>query len=312
MTKTEMIKEFYKANPDLTTADIAEEIGCSRRMVRSVLQGVRTTHSSPAKILLYDLETAPMEVYAWRFWKQTVTPAMLIKDWSLLSWSAKWLFHDEVKGQVVTPKEAHDRNDESIIKSLWDLMEEADIIIAHNGAKFDVKKMNARFLINGLNPPTPYRVIDTLRVLTRVFGFSDNSMNGINTTLGLMNKMEHEGMGMWKKSVNGSRAEAAQALNTMLSYNKVDVLALEDLYLHIRPWIKSHPNVNLYQEYLGNIEDIKCTNCGSVNLEWKGKYYTPAGRYCSFRCSACGAIGRSRYSDLSKEERKSLGLSVAN
>lgn len=311
MTKTEMIRELYTNNPNMQTADIAEEIGCSRRLVRNALQGLRERDTVPAKILIYDLETAPMEVYAWRLWKQTVTPAMVIKDWSLLSWSAKWLFDGVVHGEVVTPTEAHDRTDDSIIQGLWNLMEEADIIIAHNGMKFDVKKMNARFILNGLNPPTPYRLIDTLSVMRRTFGFSDNSMDGINEQLGLMTKMEHEGMGMWKKCVNGSRQEAAQALNQMLSYNKVDVLALEDLYLHLRPWIKSHPNVNLYMD-LASADSVHCTNCGSQELEWKGKYYTPAGRYSSFRCHGCGAIGRSRYSDLSKDDKINLGISIAN
>jgi len=315
MTKTQLIKEMHSSNPGMTTADIAEEVGCSRRLVRNALQGQREVNLNPAKILLFDLETAPMEAYVWQFWgKSGVAPRMMIpgKNWSLLSWSAKWLFEDTVYGEVVTPTEAHNRTDDSIVQSLWTLMEEADIIVAHNGNKFDIKKMNARFLMNGMNPPTPYRSIDTLSVLRRTFGFADNSMDGINEQLGLMTKMEHEGIGMWHKCVNGSRPEAAQALNKMLSYNKVDVLALEDLYMKVRPWIKSHPNVNLYQETLSDDQFVQCPNCGSRGLEWKGNYYTPAGRYNSFRCNACGAIGRSRYSDIGKEERKSLGLSVAS
>jgi len=46
-------------------------------------------------------------------------------------------------------------------------------------------------------------------------------------------------------------------------------------------------------------------------LNWKGTYYTPAGRFETFRCEACGAIGRSRYSELGKEQKRNLTVPVA-
>lgn len=58
-------------------------------------------------------------------------------------------------------------------------------------------------------------------------------------------------------------------------------------------------------------KDTVCSNCGSDDIEWKGYYYTPAGRFKSFRCSNCGGIGRSRFSDLTKEEKLNLTISVA-
>jgi hypothetical protein len=198
--------------------------------------------------------------------------------------------------------------------ALWGLMDEADIIIAHNANKFDVKRMNSRFVQNGMLPPSPYRVIDTLASVKRVFGFSSNKLDYINELLGITQKMAHEGFGMWKKAVNGTSEESFKALGNMLEYNKVDVLALEELYVTIRPWIKSHPNVNLYQNVEGakNNASISCVNCGTSDIAWSGKYYTPAGRFNAFRCNHCGAIGRSRYSDISREERKTLGISVSN
>jgi hypothetical protein len=77
-------------------------------------------------------------------------------------------------------------------------------------------------------------------------------------------------------------------------------VALEELYLKLRPWIKSHPNLGLY------VEGEVCPTCGSDQITWKGKYRTPAGEYKTFRCE-CGAIGRSRHS----EPKKSLQRSVA-
>ena len=182
-------------------------------------------------------------------------------------------------------------------------MDEADIVIAHNGLQFDNKIANARFLKAGMAPPMPYRTVDTLRATKRVFKFPSFSLNELNTELGLGNKMETGGMDLWRQCVNHDK----DALNRMLEYNKMDTLILEELYLKVRPWLKGHPNVALYI----NTDEQACTNCGNEDLQWGGYYYTPAGKYKSFRCNGCGAIGRSRLSDLDKETRAKLMLSVA-
>jgi hypothetical protein len=42
-------------------------------------------------------------------------------------------------------------------------MDEADIICAHNGDAFDIKKINSRLITNGFKPPSPFKTIDTLK-----------------------------------------------------------------------------------------------------------------------------------------------------
>ena len=87
-----------------------------------------------------------------------------------------------------------------------------------------------------------------------------------------------------------------------------DVVVTEELYLTLRPWMKGHPNYALFIDTDSTI----CTNCGSSNLSWGGFYYTPAGKYKAFRCNSCGAVGRSRFSDLTKEAKRKLLLSIAS
>jgi DNA polymerase elongation subunit (family B) len=311
------IKELAETTK-LTNAQIARKLGCSKRTVRR--------HAGPyaerlqkffgitpddlkkegAKILLFDIETAPMEVFVWQL-KQNgwISPESVIKDWSILTWSAKWLFDDTMYSARVTAAEAKDRRDASIIQPLWDLLDEAHIIIAHNGARFDVRRMNARFALNGYNPPLPYRVIDTLRVARRQFDFASYKLDYINQLFGLEQK-GHPGYDLWKRSVQGNE-DADVALQRMRDYCDNDVKILEELYVQIRPWIKGHPNMGLYIDTDGE----SCTNCGNTELDWRGKYYTPAGRYLAFRCKSCGAVGRSRTTDIDKEERKRIVLGVA-
>jgi hypothetical protein len=105
-----------------------------------------------------------------------------------------------------------------------------------------------------------------------------------------------------------------KSLKIMLDYNKGDVLILEENYMRIRPYIKSHPNLGLYICSVGNPES-RCPNCGQKLTEshWRNKkvfYYTGVGRYNTFRCD-CGYVGHSRSTQLSKKERDLLVTTCA-
>jgi DNA polymerase III epsilon subunit-like protein len=209
---------------------------------------------------------------------------------------------DKIYSDKVSVNEAQSREDSSIIPQLWHLLDEADLVVGHNAQKFDVRKANLRFALNGFNPPLPYRVIDTMRCAMRVFNSSSYKLDYLNRIFGNNLKISTQ-YSLWKRAVTGD----ASALTEMEEYNRGDVVITEELYLSLRPWIKGHPNVGLYLD----TEEVVCTNCGNENLTWGGYYYTPAGKYKSFRCTECGAIGRSRISDLDKEMRARLLLSIA-
>jgi hypothetical protein len=302
MNKTEKIRALLHDMPDLSTDMVATTVDCTKRMVRHVRQEMGTMVKTMPKILIFDIETSPMEVYVWGLYKQQISTANVIKDWSLLSWSAKWLFEDKIMSQRVTGPEAIARTDASIVAELWNLMNEADIIIGHNSQKFDVRKSNFRFAMNGLLPPMPYKQIDTMRHAMKVFGVSSYKLDYLNKVFGNDAKIKTE-YGLWPACVSGDE----EALKKMETYNRFDVTVTEELYLTLRPWMRGHPNVALYI----NTEETLCTNCGNENLTWGGYYFTPAGKYKSFRCDKCGAIGRSRVSDLDKETRARLLLSIA-
>ena len=303
----------------LSNAQIAKKLGCSKRTVRRYagpyakrldrIFGItpEQVQVSQPKILIFDIETSMLEVYVWSLRQHGwINPENIIKDWSVLCWSAKWLFDDVVISRRVRWDEAFNRTDSSIVNDMWNLLNEADIVIAHNGARFDVRRMNARFILNGLKPTLPYKIIDTLRIAKRQFEFSSYKLDYINGLFGLDQKTDTD-FDLWKYAVSGDKYDSEISLEMLSKYCENDVRILEELYVHIRPWIKGHPNLGLYIDTDGE----QCTNCGSTNLSWTGKYYTVVGRYRSFRCLSCGAVGRSRYSDLSTEERERICHSVA-
>ena len=304
MTKTEKIKRMIEIDSSLPNRVIAESVGCTRRMVRHVRGEVEEKRpANLPKILIFDIETAPMEIYAWGLYKQHPGIQQVIKDWSLLSWSAKWLFDSNIISRKVTGKEAFNRDDTNILPELWELINQADILVGHNIQSFDIRKVNLRFALMGLMPPMPYRVIDTYKTARRVFNSASFKMDYLNKIFGLDMK-DNAPYEWWKGAAEGDD----ECIAKMAAYNETDVRINEELYLKIRPWIKSHPNLGLYI----NTEETVCTYCTNENLTWGGHYYTPAGKYRTFRCDSCGAIGRSRTSDIDKETRARLLLSLAS
>jgi len=272
---------------------------------RDILDNIEPKVKKP-NVLLFDIETAPLNAAVWGLWKQNVNLEQIYSEWFMLTWSAKWLYDDKVYSGRLTKQEALDQDDSRITKEIWEFIDYADIIIAHNAWRFDVPRLNTRFLLNGFNPPSPYQVIDTLKVAKKSFGFSSNKLDFIARQLGLEGKADPGGMKTWNDIV---RSGDEEALKRMSSYNDKDVLVLEDVYVKLRPWIKSHPNMSLYY---GDIE-TRCPNCGSNKLSWdEDKFYvTPMNKYSAVRCDECGAVGRARESSLTKLKRDSLVSTTA-
>ena len=308
LTKKEQVWGYLKDKPLASTKEIAEQLNMSRRHVRATKQGLKGDQLP--RILVLDIETLPMECFVWGLFKQRLSPDQIIEDWSIVSWSAKWLFEDEVMGEVVDCVEANEKEDWRIVSEAWHLLDEADILIGQNIQSFDRRKLNARFILNGHKPPSSYQVIDTLKVSQKHFAFASHKLDYLGQLLLNKEKIKTD-YDLWKRCVNRRRyttkKDQEAALQEMLMYNKGDVLLTEEVYLELRPWITSHPNLGLYVSGEGE----KCANCGSDKLKWSGKYFTPAGRFKSYRCGSCGAVGRSRYSDLTSDEKKQLVVGVA-
>ena len=256
-------------------------------------------HNSPngAKILLFDIETTPMEVFVWGlFGNKYIQHGNVIKDWNVLSWSAKWLFDSEIISDVQTAKEAINRDDKRVLKGIWDLLNQADIVIAHNGDRFDIKKLNTRFYLNGYEPTSPYRSIDTLKSIKKSFAFSSNRLDYLGKLITNKGKISTN-FKLWTDCLEGNN----EALSNMLAYNEEDVRLLEEVYLEIRPWVKPHPNLGVHCD--GSV----CPSCSSGDIINNGKYYTTnTNKYQSYRCNNCGALSRSIDSELSLRSRSEL------
>jgi len=260
--------------------------------------------NTSAKVLILDIETAPIRAYVWSIWNVNVGINQIQSDWFCLTWAAKWLFEDKVYSAKLKPEEVKNENDKRIIEGIWKLINEADIVIAHNGEKFDIPKLNTRFIINGLQPPLPYQQIDTLKHIRRQFGFTSNKLDYVNKLLNLERKKETN-FELWEKCMKGD----VKALKEMEDYNIQDVRILEETYLLIRAWIKPHPNMGLF---ILDEKEERCPSCGANEMKDMGKlYYTSANAYELRKCSNCGASSRKRLGEVKINQKRHLLLSTA-
>lgn len=234
------------------------------------------------KTLFLDLETAPNIGYTWQKYETNVIE--FIKERYILTFTVKWLDEnkpityglDDFAGYSKDPT-----SDKELCIKLWEYVNEADIIVAHYGDSFDIKVMNTRFLANGLTPPSPYKTVDTKKEASRRFGFLSNSLNDLCQFLGIGKKHATGGFKLWKDCMAGD----PKAWKTMKKYNKIDVLLLEELYLKLRGWMKTHPNVAV----LDDKDRCACQFCGSKNTQKRGKTFSKYTKYHRIFCKDCGS-----------------------
>lgn len=254
------------------------------------------------KVLIFDIETAPMLGYVWSLWENNVALNQLHSDWHILSWAAKWLDQPPSKIMYQDQRKAKDvSNDKKLLQGIWKLLDEADVVITQNGKSFDSKKLNARFILNGLPPPSSYKHIDTKRIATKNFAFSSNKLEYMTNKLcvkykKLVGNRKFSGFSLWTACLAGK----LEAWNEMKKYNIYDVLSLEELYKKLAPW-DSTVNFSLYTD-----DENHVCSCGSKEYKLNGYAYTSVGKFQRFVCKDCGKESRSRVNLLTKEKRKSL------
>jgi len=256
------------------------------------------------KVLLFDIETAPIIAYIWGLYDQNVSIDQIKSDWHILSWSAKWLGTDEML-YADNRASKNIENDKKILKQIWKLLNDADVVITQNGKKFDVKKLNARFIIHGFRPPSTFKHIDTLQLARKYFSFTSNKLEYLSNTLNKkfkkLTKRKFNGFELWKECLAGNK----KAWDEMEKYNKRDVLALEEVYKKLIPWDSS---VN-FNHYFDESKPI-CSACGHTKFLKNGYAYTQKGKFQKFTCRNCGNLTRSTKNLFNKEKLAALRVSV--
>lgn len=300
MSKIEIEKLISLRNKGETWLSLSKKFkGHTPNALRKTYyRNIRKPH---LKVLVFDIETAPILGHVWGLFDQNIALNQIQSDWHVLSWSAKWLYDAPENVMYADQRKAKNIEDDSkILKQIWKLLDEADVVITQNGKSFDVKKLNARFLHHGFPPPSSYRHIDTKIIAKRHFAFTSNKLEYMTDKFCVKyKKLKHakfSGFELWKQCLAGN----LEAWKEMETYNKYDVLSLEELYLIFQPWDNSI-NFNVYHE-----SPVHTCNCGSTEFSKNGFKYTNTGKFHRLICDNCGAEYSDKQNLLHKAKVKSL------
>lgn len=240
------------------------------------------------KILALDIETRPALAYTWTLWNANIGVDQIVDPGGVISFAAQWYGEDT---EVEFLSDFHDGH-KTMMKRLWKLLNQADIVLHFNGRRFDVPHVQREFIELGLLPPAPFKQIDLYETVKRQFRFISNKLKHVAPQIGLEGKVENEGFMLWIKCMENDE----DAWDRMREYNIRDTELLSEAYDILRPWIKSHPSIAIEEGMMA------CPKCGSERLQARGWAYTRQTKYRRYQCNECGSWVR----DTHREAATSL------
>jgi DNA polymerase III epsilon subunit-like protein len=235
------------------------------------------------RILIFDIESSFNEVFCFDTREQDILPDNIVVERYIHCIS--YQIYGEKKINLISQldfpsfkKNIH--SDYEVCKKFREIISQADIWVAHFGSRFDIKMLNGRLLLNGLEPLPDIPHYDTCLIARKLFKLNYNSLNYLAEKLGIKGKIENS-KGLWRRCFEGN----VKALKQMGIYNKQDVNVLTKVFEKLMPFIHIHPITP---------KEAICKNliCQSKNIILKGKGINKFGEYHRFKCLDCGKAGQ--------------------
>lgn len=233
-------------------------------------------------ILTLDIERfkgrAEIEFWSLGDFKNRRIPADLVIEWPRTICVA-WRWYGLKKVEFVA--EWQDGGREAMLLAAWEAFDKADIIVGHNVAAFDGKHLASEWRDLGLPPPSPWKVVDTLKEARKHFGDESKTLGAMCARLGIPTKTDKYDVEVARRALAGSVKDQRR----LAAYNRGDIIASEALYDRLRGWMPNHPHVKS-----GNALDVPtCNQCQSRDLERNGIKLAQQITYLLYRCQDCGA-----------------------
>ncbi len=242
--------------------------------------GIKEPPKTGPKIVKWDIETSPMVVATFGLFDQNIPIQHIIHDWYIICASWQWEGQNKINSVKLTdfPEFKKDfRDDSQVVKAIHKMLMQADIVIAQNGDSFDMKKLCARAIKHNLLPLPKIPSVDTLKEARKTFKFSSNKLDYLGQFLTGEAKMDTPS-GLWIKAMNGCK----KSIGIMSKYCDQDVILLSKVYDALKPHMKSHPNMNLWQK-----TSHCCPKCGSPEIRREGHRYSLSTITERLSCLSC-------------------------
>lgn len=249
-----------------------------------------------ARVVTLDIERIPGE-HSTRFMGQNITGPF----WDLneiKKWTGKRIHADDVKEWPRTICAAwkwYDRSDVEFaaewevggyggfMRAVWEVFDQADLIIGHNADRFDARHLMGGWAEMGLPAPSPYKVVDTLKIARGTFAYESNTLDALNKRLGIDAKTDKYDARIARAAVNGDK----EAQETLSAYNRGDIIASEALFDRLRPFAKGIPHLGMWTD-----DALACPSCGHTMTATGRTVHANVQKYEHLRCDNCGSHAR--------------------
>ena len=245
-------------------------INICKEALREVRLETNTTtnkiQNNQGKILIYDIETSYNIGKFWRAgYNLNINPGDIIHERAIICISYKWLGEEQVYNLTWDKNQC----DKFLLEQFIPILDEADMIVAHNGDRYDLKFIKTRALKHNLKMLINYKQFDTLKVAKAKFMFNSNKLDYISKFLGAEGKISTE-MKLWDDII---LRKCPKALIQMLDYCDEDVRQLEVVYNALVSW----ENPKFHAGVLNGKTKQTSPITGSVNIEHIKEMITNSG-----------------------------------
>lgn len=258
------------------------------------------TRIDPMKRLTLDIETSPITGKVWGLRNQFLGLEQIETPTRMLSVAAKWYKEPKVYFWAAFDEDPDQQRE--MVEAIWELVNEANVVIHYNGKSFDMRHLNREFKEQGLQEPSPYQYIDLYQAVKKKFYLPSYKLDYVLRWLGKAGKVSHTGFSMWNEIHSSDPVVALKARKLFKKYNIGDVVKTEvDVYDELKGWVDGHPNMQLF---VPRGDEASCPVCGSEHTKKDGT--APRGnlgRVQKYECLDCGKFYRGKNTIIRAEER---------
>jgi uncharacterized protein YprB with RNaseH-like and TPR domain len=126
-------------------------------------------------------------------------------------------------------------DDRELVKQTCALVREHDVIVAHNGNRFDIPMLRTRALRWHLSPLKDVKLVDPCQIAWRKFKLRSNRLGAIADFVGIKDKKTPLDMSLWADvMLNGSK----YGMNKIVEHCEADIRVLSGVLAFVKPFIR--------------------------------------------------------------------------
>lgn len=126
-------------------------------------------------------------------------------------------------------------NDKETVQQIAGVLADHDLLVAHNGNRFDVPFVRTRLLRWGLPRLPELKLVDPMLIAFRKLRLRSNGLGNISDHLGISDRKTPLYLSLWMDAIlNGSR----KSMDKIVEHCVADVNVLEGVLNVVKPYIK--------------------------------------------------------------------------